>query len=42
MSGIQNDSLDLANVWNAVRAHQRLNGFGHISARHQKFSVLLK
>ena len=24
-----------------MRPHERLNGFGYVSARHQKFSVLL-
>src|SRR5436309_1675452 len=41
MSGIENYRFNLANVWNTMRAHQWLDGFGHVSARDQIFSVLL-
>ena len=40
MSRVQDNRLDVADVWNAVWPHQRLDGFGHVRARHQKFSVL--
>src|SRR4029077_844395 len=32
VSRIHNDSLNFADVWNTVRAHQRLDGFSYISA----------
>ena len=38
--GVQNDRLNLAHVWDSVRPHERLNGFGYVSARHQRFSIL--
>ena len=41
VSRIQDDSLNIANVRHAMRANQRLNGFGYIGTRHKKFSVLL-
>src|SRR5439155_24891755 len=41
MSRIQNDRLTPAHVRNAMRRHQRLDYFRHISARDQIFSVLL-
>ena len=41
VSRIQNDRLNPANVHNPMRPHQRLDRFGDISSRHQKFPVLL-
>jgi hypothetical protein len=40
VTGIQNDRLNLAHVWDSMRSHQRLNSFGYVSARHQRFSVV--
>src|SRR5262249_43220367 len=40
MPRIENDRLNLAHIWDAVWPHQRLNGFGYVSARHQEFSIL--
>jgi hypothetical protein len=39
VAGIQNDRLNLAHVWDSMRPHERLNGFGYVSARHQRFSI---
>jgi hypothetical protein len=38
--GIENDRLNLAHVWNTVWPDERLNGFGYVSPRHQRFSIL--
>jgi hypothetical protein len=40
MPGIENDRLNLTHVSNSVRPHERLDGFGQVSARHQRFSIL--
>ena len=40
VSGIENDRLNVAHIWNTVWPDERLNGFGYVSARHQRFSVL--
>jgi hypothetical protein len=37
---IKNNRLNLPNIWNTVWPHKRLNGFGYVGARHQKFSIL--
>ena len=34
-------ALNRADVWDSVRPHERLNGFGYVSAGDQIFSVLL-
>jgi hypothetical protein len=41
VAGIQNDRLNLAHVWNTVWPHERLNSFGYVSTRHERFSFLL-
>jgi len=38
--GIENDGLNLAHVRDSVRPQERLNGFGYVSPRHQRFSIL--
>src|SRR6266511_3975157 len=40
MPRIQNDSLNLANIWNTMRSHQWLDGLGHVSTRDEKFSIV--
>jgi hypothetical protein len=40
MPGVQDDRLDIAQICDSVRPHKWLNGFGQVSARHQKFSIL--
>src|SRR5712671_4941630 len=38
---IENNRLSLAHIWNTVWPHERLNSFGYVSARHERFSFLL-
>jgi hypothetical protein len=40
VSWVHNDSLNFADVWNTVRAYQRLDGLSYISARDEKLSIL--
>src|SRR5262249_44827305 len=37
---IENDRLNLPHIWNTVWPPERLNGFGYVSARYQRFPTL--
>src|SRR5205823_12995695 len=39
VAGLQHDRLNRAHVWDSMRPHERLDGFGYVSARHQRFSI---
>src|SRR5690348_11887979 len=37
---IENNGLNLTDIWNAMRSNERLEGFGHIRPRHQRFPIV--